>query len=104
METSQAMMSELVNACKDVCWLCTKRNKNELHLNRISSRYVTNEYFPIGNFSDKRAKTFKYLCYLLRNRNSIDEQIKCGLKAGNSCYFSVKIKLSSKLYSINMKT
>ena len=36
-----------------------------------------------------KIKTFKYLGSLLTNQNSLQEEIKCRLKAGNSCYYSV---------------
>ena len=47
-----------------------------------------------------KMKTFKYLGSLLRNENSIREEIKCRLNAGNSCYYSVQTVLSSKLLRI----
>ena len=43
------------------------------------------------------------LCSLLTNQNSIQEEIKCRLKAGNSCYYSVQTLLSSRLLSKNLK-
>ena len=48
-------------------------------------------------------ETFKYLGSFLTNQNSIQEEIKCGLKAGNSCYYSVQTLLSSRLLSKNLK-
>ena len=48
-------------------------------------------------------KTFKYLGSLVTNQNSIQEEIKCRLKAGNSCYYSVQTLLSSRLLSKNLK-
>ena len=48
-------------------------------------------------------KTFKYLGSLLTNQNSIQEEIKCRLKAENSCYYSVQTHLSSRLLSKNLK-
>ena len=33
---------------------------------------------------------FKYLGTTLTNQNSIQEEIKCRLKLGNACYFSVQ--------------
>ena len=39
----------------------------------------------------------------LTNQNSIQEEIKCRLKAGNSCYYSVQTLLSSRLLSKNLK-
>ena len=48
-------------------------------------------------------ETFKYLGSLLTNQNSIQEEIKCRLKAGNSRYSSVQTLLSSRLLSKNLK-
>ena len=44
----------------------------------------------IGSNSYEKVETFKYLGPLLTNQNSIQEEIKCRLKAGNSCYYSVQ--------------
>jgi hypothetical protein len=46
---------------------------------------------------------FKYLGTTLTNQNSIQEEFKCRLKSGNSCYPSVQNLLSSSLLSINLK-
>ena len=48
-------------------------------------------------------KTFNYLGSLLINQNYIQEEIKCRLKAGNSCYYSVQTLLSSRLLSKDLK-
>ena len=45
-------------------------------------------HIKIGSNSYEKVKTFKYLGSLLTNQNSIPEEIKCRLKAGNSCYYS----------------
>jgi len=39
----------------------------------------------------------------LTNQNSVHEEIKCRLEAGNSCYYSVQTLLSSRLLSNNFK-
>ena len=39
----------------------------------------------------------------MTNQNSIQEEIKCRLKAGNSCYYLVQTLLSSQLPSKNLK-
>ena len=44
-----------------------------------------------------------YLGSLLRNQNSVQAEIKCRLKAGNSCFYSVQTLLSSRLLSKNLK-
>ena len=53
-----------------------------------------------------RANIFFILVYcetLLTNQNYIQAEIKCRLKAGNSCYYSVQTLLSSRLISKNLK-
>ena len=44
---------------------------------------IANAHIKIGNNSYEKVKTFKYLGSLLKNQNSIQEEIKCRLKAGN---------------------
>ena len=44
-------------------------------------------------------EAIKYLGYLVTNHNSIQDEIKCRLKAGNSCYYSVQTLLTSRLLS-----
>jgi hypothetical protein len=48
------------------------------------------EYINLGNNSYKKVKNFKYLGPLLTNQNSIQEEIKCRLKAGTSCYYLIQ--------------
>ena len=48
-------------------------------------------WFVLYLDSYETLKTFKYS--LLTNQNSIQEEIKCRLKAGNSCYYSVQTRL-----------
>ena len=62
---------------------------------------IANEHIKIGSNSYEKVKTFKYLGCLLTNQNSIQEEIKCRLKAGNSCCYSVQTLLSSRLLSKN---
>jgi len=57
----------------------------------------------IDNSSFERVEEFKYLGTTLMNRNSIQEEIKSILKAGNACYNSVQNLLSSSLLSRNLK-
>ena len=65
---------------------------------------IPNAHIKIGSNSYEKVITFKYLGSLLTNRNSIREEIKCRLKAGNSCYYySVQTLLSSRLLSKNLK-
>jgi hypothetical protein len=53
-------------------------------------------YIKIGSNSYEKLKTFKYLGSLLTNQNSIHEEIKCGLKAGNSYYYVIHVIIQSK--------
>jgi hypothetical protein len=64
---------------------------------------MANQHITVGSNSYAKVKTFKYLGSLLTNENSIQEEIKCRLKAGNPCYYSVQILLSSRLLSKNLK-
>ena len=76
------------NACKD----------NGLTINTGKIKYikigrnrgaVANEHIRIGSNSSEKVKTLKYLGTSVTNENSIQVEIKCRLKAGNSCYYSV---------------
>jgi len=51
----------------------------------------------------ERVEEFKYLGTTLRSQNSIQEEIKCKLKLGNACYYSVQNLLSSRMLSKNLK-
>ena len=55
------------------------------------------------NSSIERVEEFKYLGTTLTSQNSIQEEIKCILKLGNACYYSVQNHLSSRLLSKNLK-
>ena len=62
-----------------------------------------NENIRIGSNSYEKVKISKYLGSLVTNQNSIQDEIKCRLKAGNFCYYSVQTLLSSQLVSKNLK-
>jgi hypothetical protein len=55
------------------------------------------------NSSFKCVDEFKYMETTLKNQNSIQEEIKSGLKSGNAWCHSVKNLLSSCLLSKNLK-
>ena len=57
----------------------------------------------IDNSSFERVEEFKYLETNLTNQNSIEEEIKTGLKSGKACCHSVPNLLSSSLLSKNLK-
>jgi hypothetical protein len=52
---------------------------------------IANEDIRIDINSNEKVKTLKYLGSSLTNHNSVNEEIKYRLKAGNSCYYSVQI-------------
>jgi hypothetical protein len=57
----------------------------------------------IGNKSFERVKQFRYLETTLTDQNSIHEEIKSRLKAGNACYHLVQKFVSSSLLSENVE-
>jgi len=44
----------------------------------------------MDNSSIERVEEFKYLGTILTNQNSLQEEIKCRLKLGNACCYSVQ--------------
>jgi hypothetical protein len=56
---------------------------------------MTNDHINVGSNLYEKAKTFKYFGFLLMNQNSIQEEMKFRLKAGNSCYYYVQTVLPS---------
>ena len=64
---------------------------------------MTKEHVMAGSNYCEKNKNFKYVGSLMRNRNSVQEEIKCRLKAGNSCHYSVQTLLFSQLLSKNLK-
>jgi hypothetical protein len=63
---------------------------------RIHSMKMDNNFI-------ERVEEFKYLGTTLTNENSIQEEIKCRLKLGNTRYYSVQNLLSSSLLSKTLK-
>jgi hypothetical protein len=57
----------------------------------------------MDNSSIERVEEFKYFGTTLTNQNSIQEEIKCRLKLGSACYYSVQNLLYSSLLSKTLK-
>jgi hypothetical protein len=83
-----------------------------LEVNAEKTKYVVmsrdqnaeqNGNIQIGNESLETVEQFKYLGTTLTNQNSIREEIKNRLKAGNACYHSVHNLLSYSLLSKSVK-
>ena len=64
---------------------------------------MTNEHIMTGSLSYEKCKAFKYLGSLSTNLNSIHEEMKCRLKAGNLSYYSVQILSSAQHLAKNLK-
>ena len=79
----------LLNACKDIGLAVNTGETKYMEIGRHRGM-VANKHIRIGSNSYEKGKTFRYLGYLVTNQNSIQEEIKCRLKAGNSCYFPVQ--------------
>ena len=90
------------NACKDI-GLAVNTGKTKYMEIRRHRGMIPNAHIKIGSNSCEKGKIFKYLGSLLTNQNSIQEEIKCRFKAGNSFYYSVQTLLSSRLLSKNLK-
>ena len=91
----------LLNACKDIDLAVTIEKTKYMEIERHRGM-AGNEHFKIVSNSYEKLKTFKYLGSSMINQNYIKEEIKCRLKAGNSCYYSVQTLLSSRLLPKNL--
>ena len=78
----------LLNSCNDIGLTVNTGNTKYLEIGRHRD-VIANEHIKTSSNSYEKVKTFKYLDSLLKNENSIQEEIKCRFKARNSCYYSV---------------
>jgi hypothetical protein len=85
----------LLNACKDIGLAVNTEKTKYMEIGRHRVM-IANEHIKKCINSCEEVKTFNYLSSLLANQNSIQEEIKCSLKAGNSCYYSVQTLLSPR--------
>ena len=92
----------LLNACKDI-GLAVNIGKTKYMEIGHHRGMMANEHITLSISTYENVKTFKYLGSLLTNPNSIQEEIKCRLKAGNPCNYSVKTLKSSRVISKNLK-
>ena len=92
----------LLNICKDIGLAVNTGKTKYMEIGRHRGM-IANAHIKIGSNSYETLEMFKCLGSLLTNQNSIQEEIKCRLKAGNSCYYSVQTLLSSRLHSKKLK-
>ena len=76
----------LLKACKDI-GLAVNTGKTKYMEIGLRLGMMANEHISVGNNSNEKLNSFKYLGSLLTNKNSINEEVKCRLKAGKSNTF-----------------
>ena len=86
----------LLNACKYIGLTLNTRKAKHVEIGRYRG-VETNEHIKISSKSYEKMTTYKYLGSLVTNQNSIQEEIKYKLKAGNSCYYRVQTLFRSQL-------
>ena len=82
----------LLNSCKDIGLAVNTRKTKYMEIGRHRGM-IANEHIRIGNNSYAKVKTFKYLGFLVENQISVRDEMKCILRVGNSCYYSVQTLL-----------
>ena len=83
-----------LKACKDIGSVVNSGKTKYMEIGRHPGM-IANEHIRIGSNLYEEVKSLKYSGSLVANQNPIQEEIKCKLKAGNSCYYSVQTLLSS---------
>ena len=71
----------LSNACKDIGLAVNTRKTKYMEV-ACHRGLMANEHIMVGSNSCEKAKIIKYVGSILTNQNSIQEEIKCRLKAG----------------------
>ena len=92
--------------------VASKENGLAIRADKYTSKYVVmsrdqnagrSHHIKTDNSYFERVEEFKYLGTTLTNQNSIWEENKSRLKAGNAWYHLVQNRLSSSLLSKNLK-
>ena len=102
MRTKERNADVLVNAWKDIGLAVNTWKTKYMEVGRRHGM-MANENIRIFSKSYETVKKINWLGSLLTNKNYFYNIIKFWLKAGNSCYCSVQILLSSRLLSRNFK-
>ena len=58
---------------------------------------MANEHITVASNSYGKAKTLKYLGFLVTNQTSNHKEIKCRPKAGNPCYYFCLLEFSLRI-------
>ena len=82
----------LLNACKDI-GLAVNTGKTKYMKMGCHQGIIAKEHIRIGSNSFEKGT-------LMTNQNSVQEETKWKLKAGNSYYYSVQTPLSSQILGI----
>jgi hypothetical protein len=93
LQTVKENAEDLVVATKEI-GLELNADKTKYMIMARDQNAGRNHNMKIDNSSIERVEQFKYLGTTLTNQNSIQAEIKSGLKSENSCYYSVKKLLS----------
>jgi hypothetical protein len=101
-DTIKKNTETLIDASKEV-GLEINVDKTKYMLLSRQQNVGQNRDIKIANRSFENVSQFKYLVTTVTNQNFIQEEIKRILNSGNACYHSVKIVLSSRLLSKNLK-
>ena len=88
--SSKKKKKMFLNVCKGIGFAVNTRKK-ELHESWKSPNVVGNERITIGSSSYENVEIFTYLDSILTSQNYIYDEIKCGINAGNSCYYLLQI-------------
>jgi hypothetical protein len=92
----------LLEASRDIGLEINAKETKYLIMSRHQNS-VQNQNTKIANESFETVTKLKYLGVTLTNQNDIHDEINSGLNSRNACYHSVRILLSFRLISKNLK-
>jgi hypothetical protein len=107
MEDSQDGLKDLLNRLEKASL------KVGLHINEDKTEYmvvgrrVTIRLYPtlnINNRNFKKTRQFKYLGYILSERNKIEIEIETRIQSGNKCLYGLAKLLGSRSFSKELKS
>jgi hypothetical protein len=102
MRTVQKNAETLIAATKEIGLEVNAHKTKHMTVSRDQNARQIHR-MKMDNSSIERLEELKYLGITLTNQNSIQEEVKCRVKLGNACYYSVQNLLSSSLLSKTLK-